>query len=152
MIDSIDIVMFIRQGFVREGIGFGMSIKELKEKIGDPDSVIGDTIRGYLMYDCLRFGYLDDIVDEIAILFCVDDNFRLKINLENVDDEITVIAGTTKINEFIKLLSINGINWQSQYRKNELDYVSIHVENKSAATFELQTGFLTRIALYPPAE
>ena len=152
MINDIDIVMFIREGFVQEGIGFGMSIKELKEKIGDPDSVIGDNIRGYLMYGCLRFGYLDDFVDQIAILFYVDDTTKFNINLENIEGEITSICGTTKINEFIKLLSVNGIKWQSQYQKNELDYVSIHVEDKSAATFELQKGFLKRIALYPPAE
>ena len=149
MIALQDILKLMREGFSHEEIRFGMPIKELRTKLGEPNNAIGDSQMGYLTYDLLRIGYYSDVVDEIAILFEEEDHWVFKLNLEELNGEIDTITNGTKINEFIKLFNTHGFMWRSQYRNNEMDYVSISVEHGSEVLFDLETGLIKRIAFVP---
>lgn len=104
---------------------------------------------GYLFYDPLRIGYFGDSVDGIVVLFDEEHDFNFIICLDNVEGGIDVIRKEMKIYELIKVLNNNGVTWSAQYKKNELDYVSIIVEKGSEVVFDLDTGCINRIGFKP---
>jgi hypothetical protein len=151
MISIANILALMRHGFHHDDIRFGMPISQIIAKLGRPDNIMGNNQLGYITYDFLRIGYWDDIVDEIAIFFEGDSSLKLRIDEETSDDEGNVIKTGMMLHDFISLLNNHGIFWQGQYRQNELDYVSLRVENMSDVTFHLDTGSIYRIAFSPHA-
>jgi hypothetical protein len=151
MISIANILTLMRHGFHHEDIRFGMPISEIIAKLGRPDNLIGNNQLGYITYDFLRIGYWDDIVNEISIFFEGDSNLNFRIDEDTSNDEGNVIKTGMMLHDFISLLNNHGIFWQGQYRQNELDYVSLSVENMSDVTFHLDSGFIYRIAFSPQA-
>ena len=149
MIVIHDIISLMRDGFYHDDINFGMSVKDLKKRLGSPDGIIGDSQMGYLIYNPLRIGYLGDIVDGIVILFDNEHDFRFNIDFDNLEGENDAIRKDMKIHELIKVFNNNGVMWSAQYQKNELDYVSINVEKGSEVLFDLDTGYINRIGFKP---
>lgn len=143
MIVIPDILTLMRKGFYYEGIRFGMSVDELRSNLGKPGSAIGDGNIGYIVYDFLRIGFIDKIIDEIAIFFNSNEELKFSTNL---DDEIDYISTCTKIHQLIKLFNMNGIEWHAEYHNNELDYVSLTIGTTSVVTFDLNTGLIYRIS------
>src|ERR1700743_288779 len=140
MVLIANILVIMRQGFHHEDIRFGMPISRIIAKLGRPDSIVGDNQSGYITYDFLRIGHFENIVDQVAISFERDSNLQFTIDKENSDDEGNIIKAGIMLHDFISLLNMHGIFWQSQHRQNELDYVSLRVENGSDVMFRLDTG------------
>lgn len=138
------ILEVIKHGLNYLDILMGMPVKELQEIYGAPDEVNGDLKAGYLRYESLRIGYFGDYIDEVAILF--SENTCFQIQIDELED-ISVIDAHTSINHFMHILNYAGLQWTSQYRKNRLDYTSIVIEGCCEAMFDLETGYIMRIAL-----
>jgi len=150
MIEVPDIIKLLQHGFEYKNAKFGMNIKELKFYMGEPDRIAGNSDMGYWHYGFWRFGYFDGVIDQIAILFEKDQHIKFGTNLKNIGGEIDFIETGTKLYEIIKLFNLHGIEWSGQFRKNELDYATIHVRDGSAVTFDLDSGEIYRIAFRPP--
>jgi hypothetical protein len=93
-----EILHVIKEGLSCLYISLGMPIEKLQEIYGAPNEVIGDSSAGYLNYGYIRVGYFDDYVDEVAIMFDGDPQFKLEI--EELE-EIKCISGQTTINQFV---------------------------------------------------
>jgi len=139
-----EILQVIRHGLSSLNISLGMPLETLEGNFGKAKERVGDSNAGYLNYDYVRVGYFGSYVDEVAILF--DDNPQFKIEIEGLE-EVKIINGETTIKEFLHILNYAGICWSSQYRKIHLDYISITIEAASEVLFDLQTGCIMRIAL-----
>jgi len=143
MITGDDILSFIITGEI-QGIRVGMTINEVKEKLGEPEEVIGDPKAGYLMYGIVRVGYRGYSIDELALLF--NKHTDISISLDYKDDgEYFEISEHTKINEVIRLINYRGISWDC-YDKNNSDYFTIRSERKVAIVFDLYDGSLFMIS------
>jgi len=139
-----EILHVVKEGLACLDISLGMSIEKLQEIYGAPNEIGGDSSAGYLNYGYIRVGYLGDYVDEVAIMF--DDDPQFKLEIEELK-EIKCISGQTTINQFVHVLNYAGLRWFSEYRENHLDYISITVEAGSEVLFDLETGHIMRIAL-----
>src|SRR5689334_4788263 len=138
-----DILSFITTGEI-QGIRTGMTINEVKEKLGQPEKVIGDSKAGYLMYGIVRVGYWGDSVDELALIF--NKHTDITISLDYKDDEVYFeISARSKINEVIRLLNYKEINWDC-YNKGDTDYFIIRSVIKAAIIFDLYDGSLFMIS------
>jgi hypothetical protein len=151
LIEIPDLIMLMQRGFYHERIRFGMPLGDLRSCLPDPDAIMGNDNVGYLFYGFLRIGHLNGLVNEIAIFFTKDPHVKFPTNFKNIDDEIDFIETGTKLHEIIKCFNLHGIGWNGQFRKNELDYVTINVKEGSAVTFQLDSGEIYRIAFNPQA-
>lgn len=137
-----DILLFITTGRIRD-ITLGMTINEVKEKLGQPEEVIGDSKAGYLIYGIVRIGYFGSEVDELGLRFYKHINTSISLNYED-DGESFEISAHTKINEVIRLMNYKGITWDC-YDKTNSDYFIICSKIKVAIVFDLYDGSLFMI-------
>jgi len=144
VIEVNEILQVIKLGLSSLDISIGMSLEKLEEKYGTANEVVGDSNAGYLNYGYIRVGYFGGYVDEVAIMF--NDDPQFKIEIEELE-EMKFIDGETNINQFVHILNYAGIRWSSEYRKNHLDYISFTIEAGSDVLFDLETGYIMRIAL-----
>lgn len=86
------------------------------QNLGMPDEIIGNSDYGYLSYGSFRFGHLNNIINEFAILLPhgVSGQFE-------VDAEVMIVSQLTQLLPFIKFLTYNIINWFS-YKEEDIDF------------------------------
>lgn len=139
-----EILHIVKYGLACLNISIGMSLEELDKIYGPADEVIGESKAGYLKYGDVRVGYFGDYIDEVAIIF--DKNPQFKIEVVGLE-ELKYVDREMNMNQFIHVLNYAGLRWSAKYRDNHLDYVSICIEAGSEVLFDLETGLIMRIAL-----
>jgi hypothetical protein len=138
-----DVLLFLTTGEI-QGIRVGMTIDEVKEKLGQPREVIGDSNVGYLMYGIFRIGYRGNIIDEMALFFYKYPDVSICLDYKDDEEHFEISAGT-KINEMIRLMNYKGIRWDC-YDKSNSDYFTVRSEIKVALIFDLYDGSLFMIS------
>lgn len=145
-----DILLVLSKGFKIDDVFIGMTISELKRKIGEPSKEYGNDECGYLFYEHIRFSYLGDVIDEISVVFEGNNNLNFKLK----EEYWTVLVGDsisskTTLNQFLQILNHYGIKWRCQYELAHLDYVSVVCESGVAVTFELDEGKILKLVFAP---
>lgn len=110
MIETADLIEFLRKGERLCGISIGMKKQEVIEKFGSQLYVYGDKQVGYMeLPKGIRFGYFGNFIDEMAILNEGEDAVY-SILVENAGKKISIGPETT-IAEAKELLNYSGIKW-----------------------------------------
>lgn len=139
-----DILSVIRDGIDMLGVSSGMHLKDALVQFGLPADFYGNPSLGYLQYGTLRLGYFEGFIDEAAILFQDDLSFDLQDPL--LKDMLPAVTATSYLHEIIQLLNCSELKWHSQYEKDHMDYIVVKVGDTADMSFDLDTGYLTRIA------
>ena len=140
---DINILDFFKNGGHLNEVHLNDSIEKVTQICGNPIEKIGDKECGFLHYsNGVRFGYFNNEIDELAIVFFGNTSIKYDINC----DHLTVINEKSTINEIIYLLNASNIVWKGNDEKN-INVFSIKLNNNIYILFDLLTGFLTKISL-----
>ena len=62
-------IEFLKGGKTLNGITMGMKISDLYSILGEPSNISREKDFGYVYYDAYRYGFTDEIIDEMSIEF-----------------------------------------------------------------------------------
>lgn len=127
------------QGFKLED-----KIVAIKKEIGKPENIIGNEECGYYEYqNGLRIGYIDDFINEFALLFCEEKNNKFQIEILEIDC-VKQLSKKTSIHDFIKILNFSKVEWKTCDEKST-EMFSIITEGNVLILFNLDNGKLYKI-------
>ena len=144
-------IEFLKGGKTLNGITMGMKISDLYSILGEPSIVSGEKNFGYVHYGAYRYGFTDDIINEMAIEFkFLKKPFEFK-NLEYKKYNISLfedfnIKPKSKIHEIINFINHLRLNWKSQNGIDK-DCMTIKIENGPFAVFDLYDGTIDKITI-----
>ena len=144
-------IEFLREGKTLNGVEMGMNIDRLYSILGKPTSVSGEKNYGYIHYGEYRFGFTDNIINEMAIEFkLIDKPIKFK-NLEWKKYDISllenfIIKSKSKIHKIISFINHLQLNWKA---KNGIDKdsLTIKIENGPYIVFNLYDGTVDKITI-----
>ncbi len=144
-------IEFLKNGKTLNGITMGMTINEVKSILGNPKNISGENNFGYLHYGEYRYGFTDEIINEMAIEFkFIKKPFRL-INLEYKKYDISLfedfkITSRSKIHKIISLINHLQLNWNAK-NGNDKDCLTLKIENGPYVIFDLYEGTVDKITI-----
>jgi hypothetical protein len=143
MIDTAaDIIDFLRKGELLCGIALDTKKQAVLDRFGNLLTVYGDKSVGYLeLSGGIRFGYLNDTIDEFAIL---NEKMSSPYTFHAGDKEI-YIGPTTNFNDTIMLLDNQGIKWKQLYPTHEFELYLL-TEGYVGLVFDKETELLRIIS------
>lgn len=144
-------IEFLKGGKTLNGVKMGMKIDKLYSILGEPTNVSGENNYGYIHYGEYRYGYTDEVINEMAIEFkFVQKPFEFK-NLEYKKYGVSLfedfkIKSKSKIHKIISFINHLQLNWKA---KNDIDkdYLTIKIENGPYILFNLYDGTLEKISI-----
>ncbi len=144
-------IEFLKGGKTLNGITMGMKISDLYSILGEPSNISREKDFGYVYYDAYRYGFTDEIIDEMSIEFkFLKKTLEFK-NLEYKKNNISLfedfkIKPKSKIHEIINFINHLQLNWNS---KNGIDKdcLTIKIENGPFAVFDLFDGTIDKITI-----
>ena len=138
------ILNFINEGKTLEGISIGDQKNLIFEKLGKKSKIIGDELSGFIEFKSgVRFRYVDDIVDELGIIFTPYKKAKFPILIESIPGEHFISRNKT-IGEVILILAHTKIQWRS-WDEHSINYLSIRTAGDVLLLFDLDTSKLERI-------
>lgn len=144
------VVRFLKKGKFFKGLRLKDKTSKMYKNFGTPKAIIGDNSFGFYEFsNGVRIGYIDDYLDELAILFD-KRNVKYPIEITSSEKEISLskyvneISNKTRIHEFLRVLGYNNIKWKSCDERSK-ECLSIVTEANVLITFTLEDGKLFRI-------
>ena len=144
-------IEFLKGGKTLNGVKMGMKIEELYSILGKPTNTSGEKNYGYINYGEYRYGFTDDIINEMAIEFkLIEKPFEFS-NLEYKKYDISLfenfkIKSKSKIHKIISFINHLQLNWKAQNGIDK-DSLTIKIENGPYIVFNLYDGTVDKITI-----
>ena len=143
MIPAINIINFISTGSNLAGVELNDPLENALALLGPPTEKIGTDKYGFMLFEGgLRYGYFNDVVDELSILFYPEARYSYFVE-NNLNEQLS-IDGKTQLHQFIYLLKTAAVKWRCIDDKNTLS-LTIEMNSATFAYFDLHTGYLDKI-------
>lgn len=139
---EMDFMEFLTQGDNLLGVSLNDRVSKLHELLGKPLEIVGNKKAGFFHYKGLRYGYFEDKIDEIAVVFYNEDD--LKFNVTNEFQEDFELSNRTFLHRFMYFLSSVQIGWECRGFKYQ-NGCTLVTKKKVHIEFDLETGFLHKI-------
>jgi hypothetical protein len=144
-------IEFLKGGKTLKGVEMGMTIDDLHSILGKPTNISGEKNYGYIHYREFRYGFTDDIINEMAIEFkFIKEPFIFK-NLEWKKYDISLfedfkIKSKSKIHKILSFINHLQLNWKAQNGIDK-DCLTIKIENGPYIVFNLYDGTVDKITV-----
>lgn len=142
---------FLKGGKTLNGVKMGMTVENLYSILGKPTNVCEEKNYVYIHYGEYRYGFTDDIINEMAIEFKLIEKPLEFSNLEYKKYGISLfenfkIKSKSKIHKIIRFINHLQLNWKAQngIDKNSL---SIKIENGPYIVFGFYDGTVDKISI-----
>jgi hypothetical protein len=144
-------IEFLKSGKNLKGVEMGMTINNLHSILGKPTNVSREKNYGYIHYGEYRYGFKDDIINEMAIEFKFIQKPIEFQNLEYKKYDISLledfkIKPKSKIHEIISFINHLQLNWKAQNGIDK-DCLTIKIENGPYIVFDLYNGTVDKITI-----
>jgi hypothetical protein len=116
--------------------------KLLVARLGEPDDVEDYGDKGkYLHYKNLRFLFLQDSLDGIAIFFM---NHETAFEV-NIDNEVFIVHSGMPLTSLLHMLNKINLKWTIPYEQSKLDYLLIEIKSGVKIYYYFENNLLERI-------
>lgn len=144
-------IEFLKEGKTLNGIKMGMKIDQLYSILGEPTNVSGENNYGYIHYGAYRYGFKDEIINEMAIEFKFIQEPLIFTDLEWKKYDISLfenfeIKSKSKIHEILSFINHLQLNWKAQNGIDK-DCLTIKIENGPYIIFNLYDGTVDKISI-----
>ncbi len=144
-------IEFLKGGKTLHGITMGMTVDSLYPILGRPTNVMGDKERGYINFGAYRYGYTDDIINEMAIEF---KYFKKPLEFKNLEYrkyDISLfedfrISSKSKIHTIIAFINHLQLDWKAQNGIDK-DCFALKIKNGPFIIFDLFDGTVDKISI-----
>jgi len=144
MIDTRDLVTFLKTGLSLCGIEIGHRKADVISTFGENLIQYGEKDYGYLeLPKGIRLGYRGDEIDELAVLNKREDAI-FELNVTDLHETFTISPKTT-IHEAIKFLNWSAVRWSVVDTANEFS-LTLLTEGHVGLIFDLTDGELMKIS------
>ena len=138
------LIEFLKDGEAFLGFKTQDKVTQIFELVGQPELIIGNEEMGFYEYkNGIRIGYVDDFMDEFAILFSEKRHIEFPIHSSSLKG-IKKITKNLQIFELISILNSNKIKWKSCDEKSSSCFTII-TEGDVLILFDLENGELFRV-------
>ena len=144
-------IEFLKGGKNMNGVKMGMSVNDLYSILGQPTNITGEKNYGYIHYGEYRYGFADNIINEMAIDFkLIEKPFEFK-NLEYKKYDISLfenfkIKSKSKIHKILSFINHLQLNWKAENGIDK-DSLTIKIENGPYIVFDLLDGTVDKITI-----
>ena len=144
-------IKFLKEGKTLNGVTMGMTINNVKSLLGKPTSISGENNYGYMHYGANRYGFTNNIINEIAIEFKFLKEPLIFKNLEWKKDGISLtedfkINSKSEIHKILSFINHLQLNWKAQNGIDK-DYLTVKIENGPYVIFDLYEGTVDKITI-----
>lgn len=144
MIETKDLISFLKTGQSLCDIKIGHKKADVISRFGEKLDHYGEKNYGYLeLPKGIRFGYLGDEIDELAVLNKREDAV-FELHVPDLDETFTIGTKTT-IHEAIKFLNCSSVAWSAVDTANKFS-LTLFTEGQVGLTFDLEEGELMKIS------
>jgi hypothetical protein len=144
-------IEFLKGGKTLYGITMGMTIDNLYSILGEPTNIMEENGYGYIHYGAYRYGFSDNIINEMAIEFKFIRKPLEFNNLEYRKYDISLfedfkITSKSKIHTIIAFINHLQLDWKAQNGIDK-DYFEIKIKNGPYIIFYLYDGTVDKITI-----
>lgn len=144
-------IEFLKSGNTLNGVKMGMNLENLYSILGKPKKISGEKNYGYIHYGEYRYGFTDDIINEMAIEFKLIEKPLQFRNLEYRKYDISLFKdfkfkSKSKIHKIISFINHLQLNWKAENGIDK-DSLTIKIENGPYIVFNLYDGTVDKISI-----